>query len=151
MMGSMPRTPVPVLADEPSAPKAQGAPAGARVLVVDDDPDFGRLLVLRLKGAGIHAEWLETAMGLSARLLESPTVDLVMLDCMMPALTGPTVLGLLGRHPRLMKIPVILMSASTEFRDSVSAHPLAVFVEKDGRMGAMTDTVTAMLAGRITI
>lgn len=147
-MSSMPRTPAVPTEDESSSPEREDRGAVPQILVIDDDADFGRLLVLRLKAVGLSAHHMESAIGLSARLLEPPGFDLVMLDCMMPALTGPAVLGLFGRHPRLMKIPVVLMSASSDFRDAVANHPQAVFVEKEGHLGPLIDKVVSMLPAR---
>lgn len=103
------------------------------VVVVDDDPAFVHLLERRL-GQDMDVEVRATAIGLSARMITSPIPDLVLLDCMMPALMGPAVLELLQRHPRLREIPVILMSASDAFAGAVADHPRAVFMQKSGHL-----------------
>jgi CheY-like chemotaxis protein len=102
-------------------------------VVVDDDPDFARLLERRLE-AVMDIEVRDTAIGLSARMMTTPTPDLILLDCMMPALTGPAVLKLLQSNPRLKSIPVILMSASETFADAAEAHDRAVFIQKSGHL-----------------
>ena len=124
----------------PGAPARQGL-----VMIVDDDADFGRLLSIRLQNVGFATEVYETALGLSARLLREPAVDLVLLDCMMPALTGPAVLALLGRNPRLMTIPVILMSASPDFREAVASHPRATFIDKGGHLQPLVSLVQGLM------
>jgi|GEM_PF-515069 len=126
------------------AQPAKPAPAGL-VLIVDDDADFGKLLAIRLQNVGFATEVHESALGLSARLLKEPAVDVVLLDCMMPALTGPAVLALLGRNPRLMSIPVVLMSALPDFREAVANHPRATFIEKGGHLQPLVSLVQGLV------
>ena len=115
----------------------------ARVLVVDDDPDYRLMVRQILQSRGIEVEAVEGAFGLSARLLSDPRVDLVLLDCMMPGLTGPAVLGVLARNPRLSHIPLLLMSAAPQADAVVAAagHPRARFVEKPARLRDLVSLV----------
>jgi CheY-like chemotaxis protein len=130
---------------QPGSPARRGL-----VMIVDDDADFGRLLSIRLQNVGFATEVHESALGLSARLLKEPAVDVVLLDCMMPALTGPAVLALLGRNPRLMNIPVILMSALPDFREAVAAHPRATFIEKGGHLQPLVSLVQSLTKAATT-
>lgn len=123
------------------------APHRPLAIVVDDDADFARLLARRLEPAMV-VEVRETAIGLSARLMKPPTPAVLFLECMMPALTGPAVLELLSRQPRLREIPVILMSASDTFRDAVAAHPRAVFVQKTGHIAPIVELALELIASR---
>lgn len=129
----------------PGSPARRGL-----VMIVDDDADFGRLLSIRLQSVGFATEVHESALGLSARLLKEPAVDVVLLDCMMPALTGPAVLALLGRNPRLMNIPVILMSALPDFREAVANHPRATFIEKGGHLQPLVSLVQSLTKAATT-
>jgi CheY-like chemotaxis protein len=123
------------------------APHRPLAIVVDDDADFARLLARRLESV-MTVEVMDTAIGLSARLMKPPVPAVLFLDCMMPALTGPAVLELLRRHPRLGEIPVVLMSASDTFRDAVVGHPHAAFVQKTGHVAPIVETALALLAVR---
>jgi signal transduction histidine kinase/CheY-like chemotaxis protein len=84
----------------------------ARVLVVDDDPDiiqlFSRLLhtcdeALQITAASGGAEALET--------LRRCTVDLVLLDVVMPDMNGWQVLEQMQQDERMARIPVYFVSA----------------------------------------
>ena len=91
----------------------RAAPPGAtgRVLVVDDN-EFGRDLLARALAAQGHA--VEVAPGggeALARLETAPPIDLILLDVMMPGLTGPEVLARLKADPRHWSLPVIMVSA----------------------------------------
>jgi len=114
-------------------------------IVVDDDADFARLLARRLEPAMV-VEVRDTAIGLSSRLMTGPPPAILFLDCMMPALTGPAVLELLARQPRLRDIPVILMSASDSFRDAVTGHPRVVFVQKSGHVMPIVEIALDLIA-----
>lgn len=119
-----------------------------RVLVVDDDADYRLMVRQILQVRGFDVETVEGAFGLSARLLHEPRVDLVLLDCMMPGLTGPAVLGVLAKNPRLAQIPLLLMSAAQHADGILAAtkHPRCRFVEKPGRLRDLVSLVEATLA-----
>lgn len=94
----------------------QSEPAGVavtRVLVVDDDPAIRRLVIATLKRDGY--EFAEAANGREAldRMREEPP-DCVVLDLMMPVVSGWDVLQERVHDPELTKIPVIVVSANRE-------------------------------------
>lgn len=120
----------------------------ATILIVDDDPDYSRLVCRWLEGAGHRAEALQSPLGISARLLAEPAVDVVILDFMMPALTGTAVLQLLGSHPRLRTTPVLFMSAAPHpsLVEAARLHGRALFLAKSGRRAALLDAIDVLLA-----
>lgn len=86
---------------------------GTRVLVVDDDPNIRKMIVAALRRDGYA--FTEAANGrdaLDAMRAEHP--DVVVLDLMMPILSGWDVLRERFEDPELMKIPVIIVSASRD-------------------------------------
>jgi DNA-binding response OmpR family regulator len=84
-----------------------------RVLVVDDDPSIRRLIVATLKRDGY--EFLEAPNGREALdLMRSHSPDCVVLDLMMPVLSGWDVLQERFHDIKLSKIPVIIVSATRE-------------------------------------
>ncbi len=89
----------------------------SRILVVDDNASNRDLLSRRLQRQG-HTV-LEAEDGTSAlAVVEKETLDLVLLDLMMPGISGYEVLARLKRDPRLRDIPVIMISALSEL-DSI--------------------------------
>ncbi len=118
-----------------------------RVLVVDDNADYRLMARQILQTRGLDVETADSAFGLSARLLSDPKVDLVLLDCMMPGLTGPAVLGVLAKNHRLAQIPLLLMSAAQQPEHVAAAtrHPRCRFVEKPGRLRDLVALVEATL------
>jgi DNA-binding response OmpR family regulator len=86
------------------------------VLVVEDDPDVRDLVVLSLKHAGY--EVLAQSNGQSAlavALGEQP--DLVILDWMMPGMTGVEVCRALRADPRGQHVGVLLLTSRAQERD----------------------------------
>ena len=84
-----------------------------RVLVVDDDVAIRRLIIATLKREGY--EFSEAANGREAleRMRADPP-DCVVLDLMMPVVSGWDVLQERVHDPELLKIPVIIVSANRE-------------------------------------
>ncbi len=81
-----------------------------RILVVDDDTNLARALSLRLVANGFEA--MVAADGYSAvASAQKERPDLIILDLGLPAGDGFTVLDRLRLNPKLMGMPVIVLSA----------------------------------------
>jgi CheY-like chemotaxis protein len=82
-----------------------------RVLVVDDDPNIRRMIMAALRRYGYT--FLEAANGKEALdLMRNEHPDVVVLDLMMPIVSGWDVLRERSSDPRLQSIPVIIISAN---------------------------------------
>ena len=91
----------------------QSGVRATRVLVVDDDPSIRRLIVAALKREGY--DFLEAQNGREALdLMRTEHPDLVVLDLMMPVLSGWDVLQERLGDSDLSRIPVIIVSANRE-------------------------------------
>ncbi len=96
-----------------SVAAAAGAVAAARILLVDDEPDVIDLVRYRLQGAG-HSV-LVAADGLSGlRLARENRPDLIVLDLMLPQMTGQEVCRRLKTDPETAAIPVVMLTARGE-------------------------------------
>jgi serine phosphatase RsbU (regulator of sigma subunit) len=86
----------------------------AHILVVDDVPDNRNILVRRLQRLG-YTNLAEAEDGIAAlEHIRAGTVDLVLLDVMMPRMNGIEVLQALNSEARLEQTSVIMISASSE-------------------------------------
>jgi DNA-binding response OmpR family regulator len=91
----------------------------AKILVAEDDKQIADMIAFKLTNGGhqvIRAEDGEQAVNLAA--LESP--DLILLDAMMPGLSGFEVLRRLKGDPGLRSVPVIMVTAKGHERDVLS-------------------------------
>lgn len=103
----------PLIPVTPTAPPL----GGGRILVVDDDPGHRDLLARRLQQQGYTVT--EAVDGAAAlRLLRAQEFDLLLLDLLMPGLSGDQVLAELKADPARRHLPVIMLSALDEL-DSV--------------------------------
>ena len=86
------------------------------VLVVDDDPDIRELVAFKLEQLG-HSVTTENdgEAGLAAAISSTP--DLVLLDVMMPKLTGIEVCQHMRDDERTAAIPVMLITAKAQEMD----------------------------------
>lgn len=89
-----------------------------RVLAVDDQRDALRLLQIRLQNAGM--ECFTCSDGASAlEFLDKETVDLVILDVMMPNLDGYEVCRRIKAQERTRDIIVLFLTARYEMQDKI--------------------------------
>ncbi len=88
----------------------------SKILVVDDDPDICELVRFKLEASG-HEVLVEHdgEGGLAAAADELP--DVVILDWMMPRLTGLEVCVGLRSEPSTQQVPVILLTAKAQEAD----------------------------------
>jgi DNA-binding response OmpR family regulator len=87
-----------------------------RVLVVDDDRDIRDLVTFKLEQAGYEVRQAEDGLqGLEA--VRSWAPDLVVLDVMMPGLSGVDVTRELRADPATASTPVILLTAKAQEAD----------------------------------
>jgi CheY-like chemotaxis protein len=85
----------------------------ARIAVIDDDPDFVVLLKTILKSRGYDV--LTAPDGEDGlRLIHSASPDLVLLDLMMPKVSGLEVVRRMREDPEIRDIPVIVISGIGE-------------------------------------
>jgi EAL domain-containing protein (putative c-di-GMP-specific phosphodiesterase class I)/DNA-binding response OmpR family regulator len=81
------------------------------VLVVDDDPDLRRLVVLALHRRGFETR--QAGSGEEAlRLLENEVVDAVVMDIAMPGISGLEVIRTLRASTQTATLPILLMTGS---------------------------------------
>ncbi len=91
-----------------------------RVLIVDDEEDNREVLARRFRLRGF--ETLTADSGERAlELLHSDDVDLVVLDVMMPGLSGLDVLDTMRKDRHTSTLPVIMATAKTDSNDIVDA------------------------------
>ena len=93
-----------------------------RILVVDDDPIFCRALSPILKKTGYAVTIVHHGKKALALLRKNPDLfDLIILDRIMPELSGIDVLYSIFTNPVLQPIPVIMLTTMAERSDVKAA------------------------------
>ena len=86
-----------------------GLSSKRRVLVVEDDPDYGHVVRQRLQREGFAAEWATTGhLGLFKARFSKP--DLILLDIHIPGLNGIVLHKALRKAPQTRGVPLILLT-----------------------------------------
>ncbi len=84
-----------------------------KVLIVDDEPDIVRLVQFTLERRGF--EVIVATDGLSAiELAETEKPDVILLDAVMPVMSGYTACQRLKENSKTKSIPVIMLSAKSQ-------------------------------------
>ena len=82
-----------------------------KILVVDDEEGFTKLLKMNLEKTGDYEVRVENASTNALTAAHEFLPDLVLLDIVMPGLDGGDVAGQLQDDPMLSNVPIIMMTA----------------------------------------
>ncbi len=93
-----------------------------KILVVDDEEDIVNLVRLILEDAGYQVGSITDGRH-TIEKLKQERFDLILLDIMMPFVTGWEVLEEMRSHEQTRNIPVALLTARASPRDDNLPHP----------------------------
>lgn len=96
----------------------------SHILVVEDEEDIAELVRYNLTAEGYRVRCAGSGED-AIRLLRSEPFDLVVLDIMLPGMSGIKVAQMLRSDPKFLNIPIILLTARSEEADIVSGLSLA--------------------------
>src|ERR1041385_1142218 len=89
------------------------------VLIVEDDPDIAEGLKYNLEREGLETRVALTGeQGLQAALDARNPPSLVILDLMLPGMSGTELCRRLRREPQTRRTPIIMLTARTREADS---------------------------------
>ncbi|HEX9638092.1 MAG TPA: response regulator [Acidobacteriota bacterium] len=117
-----------------------------RILVVDDNSDIVRMVMMRLQQEG-YATRGATSGREALQLLERELPDLVLLDVVMPGLSGFEVCQQIKSDPRTHHLPVVMLSARDSTGDKVHGLDQGAdeYVTKPVRLVELVARVRALL------
>ena len=124
---------------EPFAPTAS-------VLVVDDVDDLRRLIAIALRRGGF--EVVEAASGEAAMdILGTRSIDVVVLDMGLPAMSGTDVVRALRASPETLTLPILLMTGSGSSQSVIEGLDAGAddFLAKPVRLDELVARVRAHL------
>jgi len=82
------------------------------VLVADDEPHIGRIIKMKLEQGPFRVTLAYDGQEALDALESQPDIDLVLLDLMMPNLSGLDVLARIRSSERLKHLPCIILTAA---------------------------------------
>lgn len=122
------------------------ARSSSRILVVEDDVDFRKIVVEVLEQEGFRVHEAENGAEALARL-RSPgkRTDLILLDLGMPVMDGEDFRHWQRQDPRLASIPVLVLSADLHARRKAAALGVSGFLSKPFELEQLVATVKRLL------
>ena len=96
----------------------------SRILVVDDEEDIVELIRYNLTAVGYRVSCIGSGED-AIRLIRSEPFDLVVLDIMLPGISGIKVAQTLRSDPKYLNISIIMLTAKSEEPDIVTGLELA--------------------------
>ncbi|MEN0020590.1 MAG: response regulator [Planctomycetota bacterium] len=124
----------------------QTLPSTKSVLIVEDEPEFAELLSLHLERAGYAARSVHNGRDALAIATREPP-DLILLDVMLPELSGTEVASRLRSNPATAEIPIIMVTAKSEEVDEIVGLTVGAddYVSKPVSMKVLLARVEAVL------
>jgi two-component system response regulator MtrA len=118
-----------------------------RILVADDDVDVRTLVVLKLQSSGHEVTGVENGTQAVAACRELRP-DLVVLDLMMPGMSGLEACAAIREDPTVAETPVILLTARAQATDVDAGLAVGVdeYVTKPFSPRELASRVEALLA-----
>lgn len=117
----------------------------SQILVVDDEPAIRDFVQSFLEDEGYSVS-IGRDGAEALRRIETQRPDLVLMDVMMPGLNGREVVRRLHEHPTHSAIPVILMSAASQWDEGVDG-PIQ-FLRKPFDLDRLHGMISATLRQR---
>jgi CheY-like chemotaxis protein len=119
------------------------------VLVVEDTELLRRMYSDRLKEDGFRVVAAADGLGALAAL-RNDTPDLILLDLVMPSMSGLEVLDIVKKDPRLAPIPVIVLSnlgQEADINQCMEMGAVDYLVKNDAKPAGISARVTRVLSG----
>ena len=127
-------------------PDALGSLAKPTILVVEDEAPLLTLLRYNLEKQGFRVEEATDGQEALMKVAEGKP-DLILLDWMLPSLSGIEVCRQIRRRPTTRDLPIIMVTARTEDQDSVRALDIGAddYVTKPFAVDALIARIRALL------
>ncbi len=118
-----------------------------RVLLVDDDDDLREALCDVLHLGGYEVAGAAGGPAAIAWLAAHDAPDLILVDLMMPGMSGAELKARLDRDPRLAAVPVLVISGDTRLAEQARAMGAAGWISKPTPMDALLRAVARHSGG----
>ena len=118
------------------------------ILIVDDSVSVRKALEITLRNQGLSSESAVSGEEALERLSAGGQYNLLMVDVIMPGMSGLELCARLGQDPRYAELPVVLMSGNVddEVRSSAEAAGAAGVLRKPFKSEVLVPMVRDLLA-----
>lgn len=113
------------LSDSYQQPQPVVGGQGKKILIVEDDDALANVYTTRLEAEGFNTRRVANGEEALATTLEYQP-DLIVLDVMMPKVSGFDVLDILRNTPQTVNVKVIMLTALSQDSDKQRAESLGV-------------------------
>jgi len=121
-------------------------PLPKKIIIVEDQPDVADLLEEMLGIDGYQVTKIHSSTG-ALSVIQAEKPDVVLLDIMMPDISGLEVLRFMRREPDLQRTPVVIVSARTlpeDIRTGLDAGATA-YLTKPVDVNKLRETVARVI------
>lgn len=101
---------------------AASAPPRTRILVADDEPHIGRIIKTKLEQGPFAVDLVYDGAEALEALKTEPAVGLLILDLMMPRVTGLEVLDRVRADARWSRLPCLILTAAGQDHQETDAR-----------------------------
>ena len=117
------------------------------ILIIEDEPDIASTLAYNLKKQGYQTQIADTGESGLALATAQPPPDLILLDLMLPDLSGHVVCERIRQHRRTKNVPIIMLTARGEEEDRVAGfeHGADDYVTKPFSVRELVSRIRAVL------
>ena len=121
---------------------------GKRILIVDDEPNIVVSLEFLMRREGFEVEVASDGQA-ALEAVEQRTPDLVLLDIMLPTISGFDVCTRLRGDPRFRGLKIVMLTAKGREADQARGTALGadLYVTKPFSTRELMDQIRALLAG----
>ena len=99
--------------------------SGNTILVIEDEADIRELLAFSLERAGFTVQEARDSEE-ALRRLEGPLPDLLLIDWMLPGMTGIDLARRLRKDPLTAELPFIMLTAKSEEADKLKSYDVGI-------------------------
>jgi CheY-like chemotaxis protein len=121
------------------------------ILVIDDDTDVRETVSMLLELELGHCTQIvaapDGARALTLALSTHP--DLIVCDCSMPAMNGPTFVGRARREPALSDVPILMLSGEPALSELMRGLDVQALVNKTDIVEQLVDVARRLLASTL--
>ena len=133
-----------------AAKSAELAPRKISVLLVEDDRSVRRYLEVTLQRAGYEVITAEDGLA-GMRCALRTKVDVVITDAVMPEMTGQQLARFLRNHPKLAKLPIILLTGQENVgRPGADKRLIDAFLYKPIKAEELKQCLARLLNRRVS-